>query len=139
MLPADGTASGASRAARGRVSDAEPEALAAGEVGGDHQRAAVALEAASDRAHADRAVPRVEQVRAVLGAGEPHVHYRACARENADAPCEVLANARCLDAGSADAGRERPVEELAGAEHRRRVAARGPPAAGVEAPGREPR
>src|SRR4051794_27355771 len=58
----DGTASGASRAARSRVSDAEPEALPAGEVGGDHQRAAVALEAASDRAHADRAVPGVEQV-----------------------------------------------------------------------------
>ena len=61
------------------------------EVGGDDRRAALAEEGAVREAEADAAEAGAEQVRAMLGAREPHADDRAGAAGRARAPGEVLA------------------------------------------------
>src|SRR5690348_12642435 len=82
----------------------------AAEVGGDDGRAAEALERAVGDADADAAVGRLEEVRAVTGAREPHPEHRLRRRARTGRPGEVLAG-EAADVEGAHAGGEVAVGE----------------------------
>ena len=85
-------------------------ALAAGEVGRDHQRGA-AVESSAQSSDADAPEARAKQVRPMRRAREPDVDDRAGARVAARAPRDVLADPRRPDPDSSNPGGVGPVRE----------------------------